>query len=200
MAKKQDRTPKFHIRGPKSAWIFFCLKNRKRVLEDHPETPFGDICKKLSPMWKALSTTERQPYLEMYRRDKERHSAAMASMTKDDKKAYRLYKRNRRKKRTGMPKRAMSAYMFFVNVSRDSVKKSSPGASFTDVARILGQRWRSLDAEAKRVYQEKNAADKARYDAEMSVFMANRAKARAAAAEARAAKKALRPKSKIKNL
>ncbi|XVF16553.1 hypothetical protein REPUB_Repub10bG0041900 [Reevesia pubescens] len=53
-------------------------------------------------------------------------------------------KKKRKKKDPNAPKRAMSGFMFFSQMERENLKKSHPGASFTDVSRILGGKWQKL--------------------------------------------------------
>ncbi|XVF82641.1 hypothetical protein PTKIN_Ptkin16aG0065400 [Pterospermum kingtungense] len=75
-------------------------------------------------------------------------------------------KKKKKKKDPNAPKRAMSGFMFFSQVERENLKKSNPGASFTEVSRILGEKWKKLSKEEREPYEAKAKADKKRYDDE----------------------------------
>ncbi|XVF60467.1 hypothetical protein PTKIN_Ptkin08bG0049300 [Pterospermum kingtungense] len=75
-------------------------------------------------------------------------------------------KKKRKKKDPNAPKRAMSGFMFFSQVERENLKKSNPGASFTEVSRIIGEKWKRLSKEEREPYEAKAKVDKKRYDDE----------------------------------
>lgn len=80
----------------------------------------------------------------------------------------------RRKKDPNAPKRALSAYMFFANETRDIVKAENPDVSFGQVGRILGEKWKALTAEDKIPFETKAGADKKRYESEKELYNATR--------------------------
>ncbi|KAG0668140.1 Non-histone chromosomal protein 6 [Maudiozyma exigua] len=85
-------------------------------------------------------------------------------------------KRTKRKKKDpNAPKRALSAYMFFANENRDIVRSENPDVTFGQIGRLLGERWKALDAQGKEPYEAKAAADKKRYESEKELYMATRA-------------------------
>ncbi|KAI8059532.1 high mobility group box domain-containing protein [Gongronella butleri] len=63
-------------------------------------------------------------------------------------------------------KRPMSAYMFFSKENRQKVIEANPDVSFGQVGKLLGQQWRELSDAGKKVYNEKAAKDKKRYEEE----------------------------------
>ncbi|XP_022774469.1 FACT complex subunit SSRP1-like [Durio zibethinus] len=75
-------------------------------------------------------------------------------------------KKKKKKKDPNAPKRAMSGFMFFSQVERENLKKSNPGASFTEVSRILGEKWKKLSKEEREPYEAKAKVDRKRYDDE----------------------------------
>ncbi|KAL3525963.1 hypothetical protein ACH5RR_014335 [Cinchona calisaya] len=79
-------------------------------------------------------------------------------------------KKQKKKKDPNAPKRAVSAFMFFSQAERENVKKSNPGISFTDVGKVLGERWNKMSAEEKVPYEAKARADKKRYNDEISGY------------------------------
>ena len=67
-----------------------------------------------------------------------------------------------------MPKHPKSAYLHFVADNRERVKAS--GSSFTDIAKRLGQKWKSLPAPEREVYLRIAEADKVRYKREKARY------------------------------
>jgi hypothetical protein len=96
--------------------------------------------------------------------------------TKDNKKAD---KSKKAKKDPLKPKRALSAYMFFVQDYRERVKSENPDASFGDVGRLLGAKWKEMTSPEKKPYEDKAAADKDRSARENAVYNSNKKKAKA---------------------
>ncbi|KAI7884111.1 HMG-box [Lichtheimia hyalospora FSU 10163] len=60
-----------------------------------------------------------------------------------------------------------TAYLFFADAKRKSVKEDHPEASFGKVAKLLNEQWKGLSDDEKKPYKEKAIADNARYEAEM---------------------------------
>ncbi|XP_073224112.1 FACT complex subunit SSRP1 isoform X2 [Cicer arietinum] len=79
-------------------------------------------------------------------------------------------KKQKKKKDPNAPKRALSGFMFFSQMERENLKKTNPGISFTDVGRVLGEKWKKMSAEEKEPYEAKAQADKKRYKDELSGY------------------------------
>ena len=88
-----------------------------------------------------------------------------------------------------MPKRGLSAYMFFANEQRDKVRDENPGIKFGksqyssmmghaltyipgEVGKLLGEKWKQLNDKQKAPYEAKAAADKKRYEEEKAAYTA----------------------------
>lgn len=56
--------------------------------------------------------------------------------------------------KTAKPKRGMSAYMLFAREKRPEVKRANPNATFGEIAKKLGEMWRSLSPEQKTKYEK----------------------------------------------
>ncbi|KAI0065598.1 HMG-box [Artomyces pyxidatus] len=67
-----------------------------------------------------------------------------------------------KKKDKNAPKRALSAYMFFSQDWRERIKTENPDASFGEVGKLLGAKWKELDDDEKKPYVEQAAKDKIR--------------------------------------
>ena len=63
-------------------------------------------------------------------------------------------------------KKNVSSFLHFCAEQREAVKAEQPDAAIGQVSKLLGERWKALDGDAKARYNEMAAADKRRYDAE----------------------------------
>lgn len=57
----------------------------------------------------------------------------------------------RKKKDAGAPKRPMTAYMMWLNASRERIKSENPGISITEISKKAGEMWRQLGKDEKEV-------------------------------------------------
>ncbi|GMM49143.1 high-mobility group nucleosome-binding protein [Starmerella bacillaris] len=76
----------------------------------------------------------------------------------------------RRKKDPDAPKRPITAYMFYAQNERKNVNRDKPDAKFGEVGKIIGERWRQLDAEGKKKYEDMAVEDKKRYDKQKAEY------------------------------
>ncbi|KAJ1348498.1 hypothetical protein KIN20_003811 [Parelaphostrongylus tenuis] len=67
------------------------------------------------------------------------------------------------------PKRAMSAFFFWMADNRDRIKK--PGMGVAEVAKAAGVEWRKVADKSK--WEKKAAEDKKRYESEMAAYKAS---------------------------
>lgn len=54
-------------------------------------------------------------------------------------------------KDSSAPKRPMSAYMLWLNSSRDRIKAENPGISVTEILKKAGEMWKQLSKDKKEV-------------------------------------------------
>jgi len=59
-ADKEDK-----IKKPKTAYIYFTLEARARVISDNPNSSFGEISKELGKRWREMSDVQKAPYVRM---------------------------------------------------------------------------------------------------------------------------------------
>ncbi|CAM9449418.1 unnamed protein product [Discosporangium mesarthrocarpum] len=78
--------------------------------------------------------------------------------------------KKRRKKDPNAPKRALSAFMQFSQAKRSEVREIHPGLKFTEISKLLGERWTAMGAEEKKPYDELARIDKERYKREMEEY------------------------------
>eukprot|EP00049_Salpingoeca_infusionum_P002687 m.58900 g.58900 ORF g.58900 m.58900 type:complete len:215 (+) comp11734_c0_seq1:798-1442(+) len=79
-------------------------------------------------------------------------------------------RRRRRKKDPNKPRGALTPYMCFSKHVRPSIQEAHPGAGVTDIAKIIGQKWRGLTDDEKKPFQELAVKDRARYNAQMKDY------------------------------
>ncbi|GAA5809739.1 hypothetical protein MFLAVUS_003152 [Mucor flavus] len=79
-------------------------------------------------------------------------------------------KKRRGKKDPSTPKRGLSAYMFFSQDQRSTVKEESPDATFGQIGKLLGEKWKAMTDEQKKPYAAKAEADKKRYESEKAAL------------------------------
>ncbi|KAL3940731.1 MAG: hypothetical protein SGBAC_004782 [Bacillariaceae sp.] len=82
------------------------------------------------------------------------------------------------------PKKASSAYYFFCKEFRRKIFEDDPKTEFREVGKILGERWRALDEEGRKTYEDISIADKERYEKEMDEYHEKLEKAATVAASA----------------
>ena len=127
---------KIPVKRGKSAYIFFCQKNRDLVKEENPELSSSEITSKLAEMWKELKADEdRSDELEEYNKMASENKESVSS---DEKK-------------TKSPvKRAKSAYIFFCQKNRPLAKEENPELSSSEITSKLAEMWKELKADEDR--------------------------------------------------
>lgn len=80
----------------------------------------------------------------------------------------------KKKKDPNAPKRSLSAYMFFANDQRETVRAENPNATFGGIGKLLGEKWKQMTASEKEPYEAKANADKKRYEDEKAAYNASR--------------------------
>uniref|UniRef100_A0A7N6BYQ9 FACT complex subunit SSRP1 n=1 Tax=Anabas testudineus TaxID=64144 RepID=A0A7N6BYQ9_ANATE len=78
--------------------------------------------------------------------------AKKAKVVKEKKE--RKPRKEKKQKDTSGPKRPMSAYMLWLNSSRERIKSENPGISITEISKKAGEMWRQLGKDEKEVRKE----------------------------------------------
>uniref|UniRef100_A0A672IT71 FACT complex subunit SSRP1 n=1 Tax=Salarias fasciatus TaxID=181472 RepID=A0A672IT71_SALFA len=73
-------------------------------------------------------------------------------------------RKEKKQKDTGGPKRPMSAYMLWLNSSRERIKSENPGISITEISKKAGEMWRQLGKDEKEEWEGKAGEAKKQYD------------------------------------
>ncbi|XP_026855109.2 FACT complex subunit SSRP1a isoform X2 [Electrophorus electricus] len=72
--------------------------------------------------------------------------------------------RKEKAKDAGAPKRPMSAYMLWLNSSRERIKAENPGISVTEISKKAGEMWKQLDRGRREEWEKKAEEAKRQYD------------------------------------
>ncbi|GMH54571.1 hypothetical protein TL16_g01701 [Triparma laevis f. inornata] len=81
-------------------------------------------------------------------------------------------KKQKKEKDPNAPKKAKSAYIFFANAKRVTLKEAEPEIKPTDMMKKCGELWKTISEDEKAVYVKMAEEDKARYLSEMKVYEA----------------------------
>ncbi|KAE8285896.1 FACT complex subunit SSRP1 [Larimichthys crocea] len=93
---------------------------------------------------------------------KKKKKAKKAKVVKEKKE--RKPRKEKKQKDTGGPKRPMSAYMLWLNASRERIKSENPGISITEISKKAGEMWRQLGKDEKEEWDTKAGEAKRQYD------------------------------------
>lgn len=146
---------------PPSSYMLWMLKNRdaiKKTLD--PAAKVTEVAKASGEKWAALAAKVKATYeqkaaklKEEFEEEKKAFLASGGVMPKRVKKV----KKEKKEKDPNAPKRPLSAYMLWLQDSRESIKKSLPGATIPELGREAGRQWQALGEAKKKPYQERAA-------------------------------------------
>merc|ERR1712224_34183 len=102
-------------------------------------------------MWGKMSPEEKAPFEERAAQDKAKYDAEQPP---EPPKA----------------KRNKSAYMFYTDKIRASLKEEFPDHSTIELTKVMGQRWKELSEEQKTEFNELAAKDKERFEEEKKLY------------------------------
>ncbi|XP_019616304.1 PREDICTED: FACT complex subunit SSRP1-like [Branchiostoma belcheri] len=84
-------------------------------------------------------------------------------------------RKKRQKKDPNAPKKAMTAFMIWLNATRSDLRKENPDASIGEIGKIAGEKWREMGPSDKEEWEQKAKEDKERYKAAMEEYEARKA-------------------------
>ncbi|XP_061786346.1 FACT complex subunit SSRP1a [Nerophis lumbriciformis] len=79
-------------------------------------------------------------------------------------------RREKKQRDKGGPKRPMSAYMLWLNSSRERIKSENPGISITEISKKAGEMWRQLGKDDKEEWDIKAVEAKKQYEIAMKEY------------------------------
>ena len=162
-AKKDKNAPKRGI----SAFIFFGNEVRPKIKKQNPNAKVTEIASIIGKLWGELSERDKVKFNRMADVDKARYRKEMETYVPPPPEKG---KGKRAKKDPNAPKRACSAFMFFANDIRPALRQQNPDKKITEIASLIGARWRSLSAKHRQPYEKLQEQDKLRYDREMAKY------------------------------
>ncbi len=165
---KNPNKPKKAMTG----WILYSTTVRPQFKEAYPDKSFGEITKLVSERWQSLSDQEKAQWSERAA------SIAVSSAHKPDNptklsKPVKTDKPAKHAKDANMPKKPLTAWVFYSTAMRPAYKERYPNESFGGLTKLISEQWKTLSDDEKRVWNEKSAADKIRYENEMEIYNRN---------------------------
>ena len=74
------------------------------------------------------------------------------------------------KKDKDAPKKAISAYFFYIKERRDSITKEQPNLNNKEIVKKMSEEWNALSDDKKKPYVQKALEDKKRYEKEKADY------------------------------
>jgi structure-specific recognition protein 1 len=210
-AKKKGKKKKKDPNAPKknkTSYIYFTNSRRDEIKAKNPDISFADLNKQLGAEFKALSAEDKKPWEDMAAADKERYSKEMEDYSapedndedSDDSGAAKP-KKKKAKKDPNAPKKAQSAYNYFMSQNRARIKEANPDATFGDIAKLISVEYKALSSEEKEKYNKMAKADKERYKKEMSDYVpSEKTESKKPKATKESKKKAAKPEKKVEEV
>jgi len=164
-----------------SAYLLYQNAMRESFKRENPGMTFGQLAKFTSHMYKNLTVEEKQTWVSRAEQDKARYQAQITVYVPppghDAHGNLIDTTHGKRQKRSlkdpNAPKRARGSFVFFTFDMRPQVVSEFPGIKFVEMGTVLGQRWRALQPEEKKRFEDMAAEDKVRFHLEMQKYTAN---------------------------
>lgn len=187
MQKKLRKTAnKEAPKRPKSGYMIFAGEIRERVQKEVQEAGggMGDIGKKISEEWQAVSEAKRAEYGEQSARLKETFDVEFAEYKKTDAfknfltqkaqlEAKQKLKKNQRTKLADAPKRPASAYALYRSEIMPKIVEECKGLTMGEMGKKVAGLWAEVPEEQKKGYQETAVKLKEEYDVKLAQFKAD---------------------------
>jgi len=143
--------------------MFFMAKQKEIKAELGEGASVGEISKKSSEKWRNLPKEERAIWDAKAEEDKERYNREKEKYTGPWQVPWKRAKKNPK-----APKRPMSAFLFFSQERRRSIKEAHPDMRNTEISRVLGGMWKKATPEEKAPHIEREAAEREKYKIEIA--------------------------------
>ena len=96
------------LKKPQSAYVLFGNEQRAVIAQKYHGLKVTEVVRMIAKEWQKLSKAQRQKYKDAAKRDKERFSVELSKLSRVNDSTL-LYQ---------MPKKPLTAYMFFVRQTR----------------------------------------------------------------------------------
>lgn len=155
---------------PRTAFILFMSENRDQIKKANPGVPITQISVIGGEQWKSLKPAAKVKYEKASEADKERYAKEMSTYVPDPNEK----KKKRKAKDPNAPKRARSAYLYYVNANLDKTRTQHPNFKMTEVMAKLGEQWKALPDKDKKPFEAMAVKDKTRYETETAKYKAGK--------------------------
>ena len=145
---------------PRTGFILYLSDHRDRIKAQNPNAEFLEIPKIAAKEWKNLPPAKKAEYTKRTNQEKERYAAEMANHVP--------VAVPKKKKDVNAPKRAKTAYIFYVNSRQENIRAKNPSMKMTEVMSAIGKEWKQLTDREKKPFQEMANKDKLRHEREVS--------------------------------
>lgn len=165
--KRDPNRPKRNM----SAFMFYSQFRRPQLKAEDADRPFGEYAKIIGEEWRSMGDNQKKPYEKQAAKDKKRYVKAMASYVPPP---VQKGRKKRAKKDPNAPKRACSAYMFYMQERRPQLVKRHPDWPFGQFGKVIGEEWREMSDNKKTKFEKLSQKDRARYEKEMARWNAKK--------------------------
>ncbi|RLN96401.1 hypothetical protein BBJ28_00014466 [Nothophytophthora sp. Chile5] len=157
----------------KNAYLHFSRSRRDDVAAAHPAWSVQQVSAELGRQWKALTASERKPWVELAQFDKARFQTEAkhyVGQQHADEQPVRLHIPFKRKKQPNEPRQPDTAYICFWKSRRREVVAANPQLAAPLVSKEVGRQWRALADDERQVWLDLAAQDKLRFQEELARF------------------------------
>ena len=153
--RRRNRTNKTKATRRLNPYLLFGNDRRDDIYSGNPMLSQAEIMKIIAEEWRALPNNIKEHYKTQSIEQKTKLDI-MENRTRKPKRSLNDVIRRR-------PKKALTAYMFFVQDYQPQVIKMNPTIHFNDVMKLVGERWKAMSVEEKTPYEELSKKDQQRY-------------------------------------
>eukprot|EP00494_Astrolonche_serrata_P007020 UN07045 len=176
----------------RSAYMFFCDKNRDKVSKNNPDFTMVELSAALGKLWSETSDRARTPFVNASSKskakfDKEMETYRQTSDYTDFQKRRNLHnliqkyvqKIDGAKKKNvykqfpsdpNKPSQPTTAFFLFAKDNRAALTKKNPDAAMSEIGKMLGEAWKKASATSKSKYQKQQQKLKEKYDADIKKY------------------------------
>ena len=131
----------------RSAFILFSIDVRKNLkLKGLNNLNPNDRFVEIARLWKIATEEEKSIYEEIAQKEKDKYASDLGKFCKDFPSEPIQRPRNHIKK-------PCNAYGLYLKDMKEGIKRNNPKLRMCQVLQIVGERWRSLPANEKRIYE-----------------------------------------------
>lgn len=132
---------------PLTPFFIYLIENRDRIKSSRPGIAFTQISVVASEEWKKLKPAQKAPFEKRSQTDKARYEREMATYIPGPE------EKKKRRKDPDAPKKAKTAYNFFVQQRSDQLRQKHPDKPMNEIMKLIGAEWRGLSDREKQPFQ-----------------------------------------------